>query len=89
MNGFEWGRKRNNERAELASLTGRYLLTLSIIIALFFTLRSHTDARYLQVSGTTDVYAGKNSAVAEPFGYFMGEWNLWEYIGDCVSSLLP
>lgn len=26
--------------------------------------------------------------VIEPFGYFNGEWNLWEYIGDSLSSLL-
>lgn len=26
--------------------------------------------------------------VIEPFGYLDGEWNLWEYIGDSLSSLL-
>ncbi len=25
---------------------------------------------------------------AEPFGYMDGEWNLWEYIGDLMVSLL-
>ncbi len=25
---------------------------------------------------------------AEPFGYLDGEWNLWEYIGDLMVSLL-
>lgn len=25
---------------------------------------------------------------AEPFGYMDGEWNLWEYIGDLMWSLL-
>ncbi len=24
----------------------------------------------------------------EPFGYMSGEWNLWEYIGDVMASLL-
>lgn len=24
----------------------------------------------------------------EPFGYMTGEWNLWEYIGDLMASLL-
>lgn len=24
----------------------------------------------------------------EPFGYMTGEWNLWEYIGDVMASLL-
>ncbi len=24
----------------------------------------------------------------EPFGYLEGEWNLWEYIGDLMASLL-
>ncbi len=28
------------------------------------------------------------AAGAEPFGYMDGEWNLWEYIGDLVWSLL-
>ncbi|MBR4961516.1 MAG: hypothetical protein IKY52_11520 [Clostridia bacterium] len=26
--------------------------------------------------------------VTEPFGYLDGEWNLWEYIGDLMWSLL-
>lgn len=25
---------------------------------------------------------------AEPFGYLDGEWNLWEYIGDLMWSLI-
>ena len=28
------------------------------------------------------------AAGAEPFGYMDGEWNLWEYIGDLMWSLL-
>ena len=28
------------------------------------------------------------TAGAEPFGYMDGEWNLWEYIGDLMWSLL-
>lgn len=34
--------------------------------------------------------AGEDSAGtgAEPFGYMDGEWNLWEYIGDLMWSLL-
>ena len=30
----------------------------------------------------------KTDAGAEPFGYLDGEWNLWEYIGDLMWSLL-
>lgn len=25
---------------------------------------------------------------AEPFGYYDGEWNLWEYLGDLLVSFL-
>lgn len=28
------------------------------------------------------------STVGEPFGYFSGEWNLWEYIGDSIAYLI-
>lgn len=30
----------------------------------------------------------EEAAGAEPFGYMNGEWNLWEYIGDLMWSLL-
>ena len=30
----------------------------------------------------------EEAAGAEPFGYMDGEWNLWEYIGDLMWSLL-
>ncbi|MBQ8641512.1 MAG: hypothetical protein IJ480_04780 [Clostridia bacterium] len=29
-----------------------------------------------------------SDTAAEPFGYLDGEWNLWEYIGDLMWSLL-
>lgn len=32
--------------------------------------------------------SSEDDASAEPFGYFMGEWNLWEFIGDSVASLI-
>ena len=30
----------------------------------------------------------EEAAGTEPFGYMDGEWNLWEYIGDLMWSLL-
>lgn len=30
----------------------------------------------------------ETTAVAEPFGYYDGAWNLWEYLGDLLLSLL-
>ena len=32
--------------------------------------------------------SSEDDASAEPLGYFMGEWNLWEFIGDSVASLI-
>lgn len=44
------------------------------------------------VNGQEMVTLSENSreeaAGAEPFGYMDGEWNLWEYIGDLMWSLL-
>ena len=44
------------------------------------------------VAGQERVTLPENSreeaAGAEPFGYMDGEWNLWEYIGDLMWSLL-
>jgi len=37
------------------------------------------------VAGEAGEAAGTGS---EPFGYLDGEWNVWEYIGDLVWSLL-
>lgn len=30
----------------------------------------------------------ETAAVAEPFGYYEGQWNLWEYLGDLFVSFL-
>ncbi len=30
----------------------------------------------------------ETAVVAEPFGYYDGEWNLWEYLGDLFVSFL-
>ena len=37
---------------------------------------------------TAPAETGNEAAGAEPFGYMDGEWNLWEYIGDLMWSLL-
>lgn len=34
------------------------------------------------------VAAGEEPVLVEPFGTFQGQWNLWEYIGDLLWSLL-
>lgn len=37
--------------------------------------------------GNTELYDVSDTG-AEPFGYLNGTWNLWEYIGDVMWSLL-
>lgn len=58
--------------------------------AVIFTLAISAKSTFgEEIAVTTSAYIGDKEAIAEPFGYFMGEWNLWEFIGDSIASLLP
>ena len=61
---------------------------ICIVSTVFF---SDMTPKYTSVSAITDENGKtiEESATADPFGYFNGEWNLWEFIGDSFSSLLP
>ena len=59
------------------------------------SMDSENTSRYISVLSQTEeniqstsIEAEKELTAAEPFGYFNGEWSLWEYIGDSVSSIL-
>ena len=44
--------------------------------------------REILTSAGTQTRENTADTGAEPFGYLDGEWNLWEYIGDLMWSLL-
>lgn len=68
-----------------AMLIGFFFFTLWQAKPLDATLP--TDA--LPVMAMQEVqYPIETTTVAEPFGYYDGQWNLWEYIGDLFLSFL-
>lgn len=82
---FKSSDKTRGTQSELISHFA-FLLVLGgvLICSLFFTGRSHSTA--VEVAANPSEYT--ESSGGEPFGYFMGEWNLWEYIGDSLAYLL-
>ena len=59
----------------------------SAVVMISIASISKVESKYIMVSNEINEAEKNDDASAEPFGYFMGEWNLWEYIGDTVSSL--
>ncbi len=70
-------------RAFCALLVLSAVLFLSTVI---FQKASRLTDQPLRVEVSASVDERLTSA--EPFGYFMGEWNLWEFIGDSIAALL-
>ena len=68
----------------------KYFILVCTAICVITLLCGNNNGKIgvLEVSTVTDdVYSDSDSEVSvDPFGYFNGEWNLWEYIGDSVSS---
>ncbi len=70
----------------------RTFCVLLVLSAMFFSTTvifqkpSHLSLQPLKTEVLAPV--GEGHASAEPFGYFMGEWNLWEFIGDSIAALL-
>ena len=67
------------------------LLVLGTVICISVLLLSgNFTEQYVPAdtaSETTDVKDGDREVSCDPFGYYNGKWNLWEFIGDSVSSL--
>lgn len=70
-------------RAFCALLVLSAVLFLSTVI---FQKPSRLTEQPLKVEVSASV--DESLVSAEPFGYFMGEWNLWEFIGDSIAALL-
>lgn len=82
---FKSSDKTRGARSELISHFALLLVLGGVLIcSLLFTGRSHSTA--VEVVSNPSEYT--ESSGGEPFGYFMGEWNLWEYIGDSLAHLL-
>ena len=82
MTKITWGR---NKEVITEFDNFKRLIILSVIIILATTVSSYFDKpRYIETAVMTNSNV-EDDALAEPFGYFMGEWNLWEFIGDSVA----
>ena len=93
MNTLNWGRKRAACSHEVG--TGfqdnfRKLLFFGISVCLLFTLTLTNDpSEYIPTFAQIDFTENHNESTAsDPFGYFNGKWNLWEYLGDAMASIL-
>lgn len=63
---------------------GKYLLIGAIISSVTLFMCRNFDKTVIPVSAGTDMLG----AAADAPGEFGGKWNLWEYIGDTVASLI-
>ena len=96
MNKLTWGRKKDfsveeQSKGEFSDYFKIVFAVGTVICITATALFGNIRVKYTTVSAITDDVhseAEKNTAV-DPFGYFNGEWNLWEFIGDSFSSLLP
>ncbi len=83
--------KKNGE-AEVNPLNNNFsklLIIGTLIITSTILLSAGFNEGYTFVSSIqpNDISNGDSAVNSDPFGYYMGKWNLWEYIGDSVSSL--
>ena len=53
-----------------------------------FSQQAVTAVMSMNVSKNAEEGDRIREVTGEPFGYMSGEWNLWEYIGDVMASLL-
>ena len=85
---IRWGRP---EKINNALPLRRFLMVVLIggtMVGSVFILNSNSRNEYITVSNTTETNDGDQVISSEPYGYFSGKWNLWEYIGDFVSTLI-
>lgn len=81
------GRIRPKKHISKISSFTKLMLIGSALVMISLVPTSKRESKYIMVSNEINEAEKNDDASAEPFGYFMGEWNLWEYIGDTVSSL--
>lgn len=84
-----WGRKRPRDKKDLLINFKTLLLVGCFAFTVLMIVHGEYEEKYIQASASLDEPIENDDASAEPFGYFMGEWNLWEFIGDTVSSHFP
>ena len=69
----------------------RYYVTFTVIGTVFCVLTLILSCRDITmtvpVSTESEMINDGDNVTADPFGYLNGKWNLWEYIGDSVSSM--
>ena len=92
MNTLNWGRKRNSKSIEkdfASQKKFKNTLLFGIAVCLLFTLTLTNDLpEYISVFSPVSSTENHNeSTTADPFGYFNGKWNLWEYLGDAFASI--
>lgn len=86
MNSFDFGKiKRKTFRKQQKSF--KYIMVSFLISVLIIALptdyakQNKTEACFSDIESQTE-------SVSENFGYFNGEWNFWEYIGDYFAQFL-
>ncbi len=70
-----FGRKKSKKNKPFFAV-----LALCALLTLFGTFIYEDGEKYLPAS----TFETESS---EPFGYFRGKWNFWEFVGDSVRSL--
>ena len=84
---ISWGRDRNYGKADILDFKRLISIGSLILIVGIFTLRIPIT-KYTEAMSEVTTHSESENAIVEPFGYYDGKWNLWEYIGDLVSSLI-
>ena len=76
--------KNNSSLFFMTVLTGTLISTFFLLVS-DYRADSRNEAVPASVTYTDE--SEKEDVSSDPFGYFNGKWNLWEFIGDSAASL--
>lgn len=70
---------------KLLILLGIFVCLLTVVLCADCRT-PYAQAAYASADDSADEIYNDEVSV-DPFGYFNGRWNIWEYIGDTLASL--
>ena len=82
-----WGRNKSSVKDHTNAY--KRIITIGCFMLMILTASiPSADGRYIEVLSNETTLNESEDAISDRFGYFQGKWNLWEYIGDYISSLI-
>ena len=87
MSSLHWGRQSQKSTEDFKPFSRIMIVGIFVLISFTLMISDVSDV-YIEANSNSVESENRGEAGAEPFGYFKGKWNLWEYIGDFVSSYI-